>query len=74
MKPVAILGIVLIVLGITALILHGVTYTKHKTLVDVGPVKATKQTQKTVPIPPVAAGAAIAGGLVLVIVGSRRSR
>jgi hypothetical protein len=73
MKPAAILGAILIVLGITALILQGVTYTKHKTLVDVGPIKATQKTRKTIPIPPVAGGVAVAGGIVLVIVGTRRT-
>jgi hypothetical protein len=74
MKLAAILGTILIALGITALILQGVTYTTHKTLVDMGPIKATKQTQKTIPIPAAAGGLALAGGVVLIAVAARKRK
>ncbi len=72
MKPVMILGIVLIVLGAVALIYHGITYTTHEKILQFGPLEASKKTEKTIPLPPVLGAFALAGGIVLVIIGSRR--
>ena len=52
MKPITIAGVVLIVLGLAALAYQGVTYTTHETVLDVGPVHATTDRQKTLPILP----------------------
>lgn len=65
-------GIVLIVLGVIALAYQGITYNKRETIVDLGPIKATAERQKTVPLPPVIGIAAIAGGVVLLVVGGRK--
>jgi len=73
MKPTVLLGIALIVLGVIALAYQGITYTTREKVIDVGPLKATVETQKTIPLPPVLGAAALAGGIVLVIVGRRRS-
>ncbi|HTM03902.1 MAG TPA: hypothetical protein VL173_10395 [Vicinamibacterales bacterium] len=66
MKPIGIAGIVLIALGVVALIYQGVTYTTRETVIDLGPLKATADHQKTVPLPPVVGIAAVAGGLAMV--------
>jgi hypothetical protein len=73
MKPAAILGVVLIVVGLAALVYQGVTYTSRETVVDLGPIQATAERQRTVPLPPVFGIAAVAGGVVLLIVGVRKS-
>jgi uncharacterized membrane protein HdeD (DUF308 family) len=72
MKPAAILGLVLIVLGLAALAYQSVTYTSRETVIDIGPVHATADRQKTVPLPPVLGIVAVAGGVVLVIAGVRK--
>jgi len=72
MKPMGILGIVLIVGGILALIYQGVTYS-DKDSTDLGPVEITTEHQKTVPIPPIIGGIAIVGGIVLLATAGRRS-
>jgi hypothetical protein len=72
MRPIAVVGVVLIVLGLVALLYQGVTYTTRETVIDVGPVHATADRQKTLPLPPVLGGAALAGGVVLLIVGVRK--
>jgi hypothetical protein len=72
MKPTALAGIVLIVLGVVALVYQGFTYTKRETVIDIGPLHATADRQKTVPLPPVLGIAAIAGGLALLVVGGRK--
>lgn len=65
-------GIVLIVLGVLALAYGGISYTKEKKVVDIGPLQASTRTRETIPLPPVIGAAAIAGGIVLLVVGGRR--
>jgi uncharacterized membrane protein HdeD (DUF308 family) len=73
MKSSTILGIVLVILGVFALAYHGITYTKREKVVDLGPIHATKDTTKTIPLPPILGGLALVGGIVLLAVGSRNS-
>ena len=73
MKPISIVGVLLIVFGIVALIYQGITYTKRETVIDIGPLKATTERQKTVPLPPVVGGLALVGGIVLMVAGARKA-
>lgn len=66
-------GILLIVLGVVALAYQGVTYTQREKIVDLGPIQATKETKRTIPLPPLLGGLALAGGIVLLVVSARRS-
>lgn len=72
MKPIAIVGVLLIVLGLAALVYQGVTYTSRETVIDIGPITATADRQKTMPIPPVIGILAVAGGVALLVVGARK--
>jgi len=74
MKPMMLVGIVLIAIGVVLLVYHGIniTYTTHEKVLQVGPLEATKKTEKTIPLPPLLGGVALAGGIVLVIMGSKR--
>ena len=72
MRPIAIVGIVLIVLGVAAFAYQGFSYTSRETVLDIGPLKATADRKKTVLLPPVVGIAAVAGGVVLLIVGARK--
>lgn len=72
MKPVAIVGIVLIVLGLAALVYGRISYTTRETVIDIGPLQATAERHRTLPLPPVAGIAAVAGGIALLIAGIRR--
>ena len=72
MKPIAILGIVLIIFGIFVLASQGISYTKTEKVLDIGPIEATATHKKTIPISPIAGGAAVAAGIVLVVVGAKR--
>jgi hypothetical protein len=73
MKPVSIVGAVLIVIGLLALMYQGITYTKRETLIDIGPVHATADREKTLPLPPIVGALALAGGVVLLVAGARRT-
>jgi hypothetical protein len=66
-------GVLLVVFGLLALIYQGFTYTKRETVVDIGPVHATADRQKTVPLPPVVGGLALVGGVVLLVAGARKA-
>ena len=72
MKPAAILGLLLIVVGLAALAYQGVTYTTRETVLDVGPIHATAERQKTLPLPPVLGIVAVAGGVLLLVAGVRK--
>ena len=72
MKPIILVGVALIVLGLVALAYHGITYTTREKVFQIGPLEATKKTEKTIPLPPLLGGVALAGGVVLVIVGARK--
>jgi hypothetical protein len=67
-----IVGVVLILIGIIGLAYGGITYTTREKVLDVGPIEATAERQKTIPLPPVLGGLALAGGVALLIVSSRR--
>ena len=72
MKPAVFVGVVLIVLSILSFAYQGITYTSREKLLKVGPIEATAEKQKTIPLPPIFGGIALVGGVVLVIVGNRR--
>ncbi len=72
MKPLVVIGVVLIVLGLAALALPALHYTTKETVVDIGPLKAQVEREKSIPVPPALGGAAVLAGLVLVIIGARR--
>jgi hypothetical protein len=73
MKPTGIIGIILIVIGVIALAYGGFTYTTREKVLDIGPIEATAEKEKTVPLPPILGGACLVGGILLVVVGSRKA-
>ena len=66
MKGTLLLGLALIVLGVIALVYQGISYTTHKKVVDIGPIEATREEHKTIPLPPLLGVIALAGGIILV--------
>jgi len=62
-----IVGIILIVLGVVALIFQGITYTTQKEVINLGPIHATAEHKKTIPLPPVLGGIALIGGIAVLI-------
>jgi len=67
------LGIALIILGVVAFAYQGITYTTQEKVLDIGPLKATVEKEKTIPLPPLVGGAALIGGIVLLLMGTRKS-
>ncbi|HEY3249251.1 MAG TPA: DUF3185 domain-containing protein [bacterium] len=71
MKAIALVGVVLISIGLIALILGGIPYTARQTEVQFGPLEISARERRTL-VSPLAGGVAVAGGLILVVLGSRR--
>jgi hypothetical protein len=71
MKTTAIVGIALIILGVISLTYQGITYTTHKKVLDLGPLQATTEEKKTIPLPPILGGIALVGGIALLMVGRK---
>jgi hypothetical protein len=73
MKPLTVGGAVLLALGLVALLFQGISYTSREKVIDLGPIQATAERQRTLPIPPLAGIAAVLGGVALLVAGSRRT-
>ena len=58
---------ILIVLGLVALAYQGISYTTREKVVDLGPIEASKETKRTIPLPPVVGIVSIAGGIFLLL-------
>ncbi len=67
-----IVAIVLIVLGAISLAYGGITYTTREKVLDIGPIEATAERNKTVPLPPVLGGVAVVAGIALLFIGSKK--
>jgi len=72
MKINTLVGIVLIVIGIVAFAYQGITYTTREKVVDIGPIQMTAEKTKTLPLPPIVGGVALVGGIVLLVLGSKK--
>jgi uncharacterized membrane protein len=72
-NPITLVGIALVVLGIVAFAYQGITYTSRDKVINIGPFHATAETQKTIPLSPVLGGLALVGGIVLVVLGAKKS-
>ena len=68
MKPI---GALLVIVGVLVLIYGGFQYSRQRTLIDLGPIKATTTEHHQVPISPILGGVAILAGLGL-LASSRR--
>ena len=60
------------VLGVVALVYGGITYTSRETVIDIGPIHATADRQRTEPLPPVLGIVALVGGVLLLVAGGRK--
>ena len=72
-NPITLVGIALVLLGIVAFVYQGITYTSREKVIDIGPIHATADTKKTIPLSPLVGGAALIGGIVLVVVGAKKA-
>ena len=64
-------GIVLIALGLIAVVWGGFNYTTRETVVDIGPIHATRDKQHNIPMPPVVGALVILAGVALLVTGKK---
>jgi UDP-N-acetylmuramyl pentapeptide phosphotransferase/UDP-N-acetylglucosamine-1-phosphate transferase len=72
MSAARIAGVILIVIGLIGLVWGGISWTEEETLVDIGPIEARAEQEKTIPITPIVGGIALVAGIVLLVIPSRR--
>lgn len=72
MKPSMVIGLILIVVGVASFAYQGITYTTRENVVDVGPIHIAADKTNTIPLTPVVGVIALVGGIVLVVMGSKK--
>ena len=72
MKPIMLAGIALILLGIIGLSYNQITYTSKEKILDIGPIQATAEKEKSIPLPPLLGGLVLGAGIGLVVVGYKK--
>lgn len=68
-----IIAILLIVFGTISLAYGGITYTRREKVLDIGPIEATAERHRTIPLPPILGGVALAAGIGLLVVGGKKT-
>jgi len=72
MKTYSLIGIILIVVAIAAFAYQGISYTTREKVVDLGPMHITAERTRTLPLTPLVGALALAGGIVLLVMGSKK--
>jgi hypothetical protein len=73
MKPIVLVGIGLVLLGIVALSYGRISYTTKEKIVDIGPLEATAEKGKSIPLPPLLGGLSLVAGIGLIAIGYNKS-
>jgi hypothetical protein len=60
-------AVLLILVGFVWLLMGRLTWTREKTVIDIGPIQAKTQEQETIPLPPILGGLMLAGGVALLL-------
>ena len=73
MKPLVVVGIVLVALGVVALAYQGFSYTTERQVADFGIAEITSRETETVPIPPWVGIVLVAAGVGAILLAKRSS-
>jgi uncharacterized membrane protein HdeD (DUF308 family) len=66
-------GIILIVLGVLALVYQGIQYTTREKILDIGSIKVSADSKRTIPLPPIVGGVALVAGIALIVLDRRKT-
>jgi hypothetical protein len=72
MKPILVIGIALLAVGIAMLAHKGISFTRQEQVAQVGPLRVTKEERQSLPLSPAAGAAAVGLGAILIVVGVQR--
>jgi hypothetical protein len=72
MKPATLIGIILIALSVLSFAYQGIPYKTREKVIDLGPIQATAEKDKSIPLPPIFGAIALVGGIVLIFAGSKQ--
>jgi hypothetical protein len=73
MRTNILLAIILITLGIMAFVYQGISYTTDEKIVDIGPLQVTAEKTRNLPLPPIIGALALAGGIVVLVIGRKKA-
>jgi hypothetical protein len=73
MRSTTLIAVLMIALGIVAFAYQGITSTTKDKVVDLGALQVTAETKKTLPLPPIVGAIALVGGIVLLVMGQKKS-
>lgn len=73
MKPMGLVGIVLLIIGVIGIAAGSISFTHKEKVIDLGPLEVTADKKETLPLPQLASGAAIVAGIVLLVAGARKA-
>ena len=75
MKPIMIVGLLLLILGVLALGYQGVAYiTTRDTVAKIGPVEVQAEREHAIPLAPILSRLGLLGGIALLIFGACRPK
>ena len=66
-------GIIFIILGVLALVYQGIQYTTKEKILDIGSIKISADTKKTIPLPPIVGGVALVAGIALIVLDRKKT-
>ncbi|WP_243438380.1 DUF3185 domain-containing protein [Fundidesulfovibrio soli] len=72
MRTITIVAVLLMLAGGAVLGYQGITYTTKENVIDLGPLKVTTETTRTVPMPLIAGGLALVGGVALLLLARKK--
>jgi uncharacterized membrane protein HdeD (DUF308 family) len=67
-----IIGIILVVIGILALVVPSISFTKTEKVLDLGPIQATAEKKENIPLSPILGISALVVGAALLVVGATK--
>ena len=71
MKVTLVIGVLLIVIGIVGFVAGGMSFTREKKVVDLGPLQVSHAEKSTLPISPILSTLSLVAGIGMVVVGAR---
>lgn len=73
MKSTALIGVILIVLGVVGFAVGHIDFTTREKVIDLGPVEVNADKKHSIAIPDVAAAIALLAGFGLLLAGQKRA-